>query len=425
MDQIQQPHSSKPQPSWLSEASLALSEHPIATASGVGIAATSLAVIVAMRGRSLRLQAAENATEFLIPILKFGEAAQVDSALVMSRSSPLAKLYSRGSESVGKIEIVRDTEKTGKGTAFAVRPGMLITNYHVIDDAVDISVINSKGRLFAASVVKVDKENDLALLQIAGSGARRAFKPLELGSNPMLTSGSQSEASTLVALGHPHGWNKLYLSKGHLIDSTQASPAMPLKDRINLAMNIAPGNSGGPLLDMQGKVVGVLRTGRIDEWANKESHAIPVETLRQFLPAAETTRERARAALSGLMERQLKEREYSLGSLSGVSPGLRSAFGDTVNSAHIRYQTVTVLREEKPWTVLLKAEYQRGSHEILVRPIRLNGTRLDATTLWPGTNTPMQPSLLRLSLGKDFTPTKLTSTSNYIDLLSRPIKAIE
>ncbi|MDQ5937321.1 MAG: hypothetical protein QG574_4680, partial [Cyanobacteriota bacterium erpe_2018_sw_21hr_WHONDRS-SW48-000092_B_bin.40] len=132
MDQIQQPHSSKPQPSWLTEASLALSEHPIATASGVGIAATSLAVIVAMRGRSLRLQAAENATEFLIPILKFGEAAQVDSALVMSRSAPLAKLYSRGSESVGKIEIVRDTEKTGKGTAFAVRPGMLITNYHVI-----------------------------------------------------------------------------------------------------------------------------------------------------------------------------------------------------------------------------------------------------------------------------------------------------
>ncbi|MDP3510728.1 MAG: hypothetical protein Q8T09_22365 [Candidatus Melainabacteria bacterium] len=65
---------------------------------------------------------------------------------------------------------------------------------------------------------------------------------------------------------------------------------------------------------MQGKVVGVLRTARIGEWANKESHAIPVETLRQFLPAAETTR----------------EREYSLGSLSGVGPGLRSAFGDTV-----------------------------------------------------------------------------------------------
>lgn len=176
---------------------------------------------------------------------------------------------------------------------------------------------------------------------------------------------------------------------------------------------------------MQGKVVGVLRTGRIGEWANKESHAIPVETLRQFLPAAETTRERARAALTGLIERPLKEREYSLSSLSGVGPGLRSAFGDTVNSAHVRYQTVTVLREEKPWAVMLKAEYQRGSHEILVRPIRLNGTRLDATTLWPGTNTPMQPSLLRLSLDKDFTPTKLTSTSSYVDLLSRPIKAIE
>lgn len=114
-----------------------------------------------------------------------------------------------------------------------------------------------------------------------------------------------------------------------------------------------------------------------------------------------------------------------MGSLSSVGPGLRSAFGDTVNSGHIRYQTVTVLGEEKPWEVLLKAEYQRGRHEILVRPIRLNGTRLDATTLWPGTNKPMQPSLLRLSLGKDFTPTKLTSTSNYIDLLTRPIKAIE
>lgn len=425
MDQALPSQLSKPQPNWLTEASLALSEHPIETAAGVGIAATSLAVIVATRGRSLRMQAAENATEVLIPILKFGEAAQVDTALAMSRSSPLAKLYSRGAESVGKIEIVRATEKTGKGTAFAVRPGMLVTNYHVINDAVDISVINSKGRLFAASVVKIDKENDLALLRIAGPGARKAFKPLELASNPLLTSSSQSEASTLVALGHPNGWNKLFLSKGHLIDSTQASPAMPLKDRINLAMSLAPGNSGGPLLDMQGKVVGVLRTARIGEWANKESHAIPVDTLKQFLPAAETTRERARAAISGLLERPLKEREYSLGTLAEVGPGLRSAFGDTVNSAHVRYQAVTVLREEKPWEVLLKAEYQRGSHEILVRPIRLNGNRLDATTLWPDTNTPMQPSLLRLSLGKDFTPTKLTSTSLYIDMLSRPIKAIK
>lgn len=150
MDQSQQPHSSKPQPSWLTEAFLALSEHPIETAAGVGIAATSLAVIVARRGRSLRLQAAENAAEILIPILKFGEAAQVDTALAMSRLSPLAKLYSRGAESVGKIEIVRGTEKTGKGPAFAVRPGMLITNHHVINDAVDISVINSKGRLFCS-----------------------------------------------------------------------------------------------------------------------------------------------------------------------------------------------------------------------------------------------------------------------------------
>jgi regulator of sirC expression with transglutaminase-like and TPR domain len=140
----------------------------------------------------------------------------------------------------------RDGRKQGLGAGFILTAdGLIATNLHVIGEARPITVTLADGRQFPVkSVHASDRTLDLALLKIDGKG----LPALDLGDSDALKNGQ-----TVVALGHPRG-----LKHSVVRGVVSGRPTIDGRPMIQIAIPVEPGNSGGPLLDLQGRVQGVL-----------------------------------------------------------------------------------------------------------------------------------------------------------------------
>jgi S1-C subfamily serine protease len=181
----------------------------------------------------------------------------------------------------------------GTGTAFCVHPsGLFVTNEHVIRggeaDRV-ILVLNPSlptQRVLKARPVRVDKDADLALLQVEGAGD---FPSLPLGS----VSGV-SELADVVACGFPLGFALAPDRREYPAISVNAGTVTSLRRKtgelqfIQVDVALTFGNSGGPVLDEYGKVIGVVVSGVAGGRAGINL-AIPVNRLEQFLRAPEVS----------------------------------------------------------------------------------------------------------------------------------------
>lgn len=145
------------------------------------------------------------------------------------------------------------TYKTG-GTGFMVDPkGYLVTNAHVIENAKYIAVQNSNGQDMTVELVYVDVERDLAILHITDS----AFKaPASLPYSIKRSSGDIAE--TIFTLGFPR--NEIVYGEGYLSAKTGFN-GDTLTCQIAVAAN--PGNSGGPVLNKNGEVIGILSARQV------------------------------------------------------------------------------------------------------------------------------------------------------------------
>ena len=167
------------------------------------------------------------------------------------------------------------------GTGFAVAPGLLITNHHVIDGCTAIEVVSAVGRRRAA-VVDADPLIDLALLRVPGmrGGAAKLRSPnnVRLG-EPVMVFGFPLSGS---------------LTSGGNFTSGLVSGLRGLRDtvgEIQITAPVQPGNSGGPVMDASGAVVGVvvakldalrsaIATGDIPQNFN---FVVSLDTLSEFL----------------------------------------------------------------------------------------------------------------------------------------------
>ncbi|MDA1164445.1 MAG: trypsin-like peptidase domain-containing protein [Planctomycetota bacterium] len=140
----------------------------------------------------------------------------------------------------------RDGKQQGLGTGFVVSSdGLIATNLHVIGEARPIDVQFADGRKFSVIAVHAtEKSMDLAVLRIDA----KDLTPLELGDSDALKQGEQ-----VIAIGNPLGFR-------HSVVSGVVSEKRELegKPMIQVAIPIERGNSGGPLLDMQGRVHGIV-----------------------------------------------------------------------------------------------------------------------------------------------------------------------
>jgi len=171
--------------------------------------------------------------------------------------------------------------QVSSGTGFSVAPQILVTNEHVIADCVSIEVIAADGRRKAA-VLDMDVQNDLALLRVVGlrgpTARLRNPRNVRLG-------------EPVMVFGFPLAGS---LSSGGNFTSGLVSALRGLRDaagELQITSPVQPGNSGGPLLDSGGLVIGVVQakldalrsaiaTGDIPQNVN---FAISLEVLADFL----------------------------------------------------------------------------------------------------------------------------------------------
>lgn len=159
--------------------------------------------------------------------------------------------------------------------------GSIITNYHVISSLVEPGtkvkgqiLVKLAGRdlLIPAKLIGWDKERDLALLRIS----RKTPKLLTLGTSPKMQVGDE-----LFAIGAPGGLEST-LTSGRL-SATGRKDLLPLSDVLQTDVPANPGNSGGPLLDKNGEVQGVV-FAKNNAGYEGIAFAIPNQSLQAVLP---------------------------------------------------------------------------------------------------------------------------------------------
>lgn len=164
---------------------------------------------------------------------------------------PAAKSVEQLAEAVRKSVVVitapgRDGKRQGLGSGFVVnKDGLIATNLHVIGEGRPITVQTADGKRHEVVAIHAsDRHADLALIQIETKG----LTPLELGDAESLKQGQ-----AVVAVGNPRGLT-------HSVVSGVVSGTREIDGRkmIQVAIPIEQGNSGGPLLDLQGRVCGIL-----------------------------------------------------------------------------------------------------------------------------------------------------------------------
>jgi putative serine protease PepD len=169
----------------------------------------------------------------------------------------------------------REDDGVATGTGFAVAGGRIVTNQHVVADA-ELVAVRIAGRRVRARIVGSDASTDLAILRLPPRRAR------ELATLPLGSSAGVRPGDTAVALGNPYGLTRtvtagVVSAVGRRISAPDGAP---IRDAIQTDAAINPGNSGGPLLDSQGRVIGVISQSRGDGL----SFAVPVDTLRRITP---------------------------------------------------------------------------------------------------------------------------------------------
>lgn len=146
---------------------------------------------------------------------------------------------------VQSVVAVRTSDSIGTGF-FVVEDGYVITNYHVIRGKENtVEVITYDREMYEATFVGMDETRDLALLQIPGN-----YGALELAEEDEIQVGKK-----VIAIGNPLGLS-FTVTEGIISGIDRVGPS-GLAEYVQTDVSLNPGNSGGPLIDTQGKVVGI------------------------------------------------------------------------------------------------------------------------------------------------------------------------
>jgi S1-C subfamily serine protease len=225
---------------------------------------------------------------FLVVILAVGCLPNNAWALTTEEENTIA-IYEKAAQAVVNITSIvveRDfflglvpREGTGSG-AVIDRQGHILTNNHVIKDAQRIEVTFSDGGKWRGRLVGTDPDNDLAIIKI--DAPRDQFQVLPLGSSNDLKVGQK-----VLAIGNPFGLEQtlttgVISSLGRTIRSENGTM---VEDLIQTDASINPGNSGGPLLDTQGRIIGI-NTAIFSPSGGSVGigFAVPVDTAKQIIP---------------------------------------------------------------------------------------------------------------------------------------------
>ena len=164
--------------------------------------------------------------------------------------SPFGDLFRRFGQEEGFPEQFRNRQpREGLGSGFIFDPeGWLVTNHHVVDGSSEVIVRLSDGREYSAEIVGIDEKTDLALLRVQ---AEEALPYVTLGNSDEIRVGED-----VMAVGNPFGLGGT-VTQGIVSAKGRNITAGPYAEFLQTDVAINKGNSGGPLFNMDGEVVGV------------------------------------------------------------------------------------------------------------------------------------------------------------------------
>ena len=219
---------------------------------------------------------------------------EVHNITYVYNTTSLAQLYRNVKDSIvvitGYVEQYsffgrQYSEVQGSGFVYEYRNEMVvITNKHVVNDAMNITVTFSNGNGYPATVIGSDAYSDLAALSV--EAPLEEFQPLDITSSSTLQVGDP-----VVAIGSPFGLGGtmttgIISQLGRTIQDSVAGN-FPIANIIQTSAAINPGNSGGPLLNYEGEVIGI--TTAIIQNSNGLGFAVPSNTILREIGSLITT----------------------------------------------------------------------------------------------------------------------------------------
>ncbi|MFI5009159.1 MAG: S1C family serine protease [Solirubrobacterales bacterium] len=254
----------------------------------------------------------------------------VTSTIVKQTESPFG-LFGGGGES-------QQQQGTATGSGIVIgENGTILTNWHVVENAVKVTVSLEEGKTVNAQVVGKDPSNDLAVLRIPTDGL--TLHPLTLGDSSKVQVGDPA-----LAIGNPFGQDRT-LTTG-VISALQRHITAPngftISNVLQTDAPINPGNSGGPLLNASGQVIGInsqIETGGSGGGSVGIGFAVPINTAKTELPQLEKG-----------------------GTVRGAYLGLTSlTVDDSLSALNLPVKSGALVQSVQPGTPAAKAGIRGGS----------------------------------------------------------------
>ena len=269
----------------------------------------------------------------------------------------------------------------GEGSGFIVSPdGYILTNAHVVADADEVTVKTTDRREYPAKVVGVDEASDVAVIKIEAKN----LPTVRLGDPSKLRPGEW-----VVAIGSPFGFENS-VTAGIVSATSRAMPGGNYTPFIQTDVAVNPGNSGGPLFNLNGEVVGInsqiySRTGGY----MGVSFAIPIDVASgvkdQLIKSGHVTRSRIGVSIqevtAQLAESFGLDRPHGalVGSVEDDSPGAKGGVkagdvilkvdGETVETSS---QVPVMIAGKKPGSSVALEVWRNGStKDLTVRPVEI------------------------------------------------------
>ena len=290
------------------------------------LAAAALGGVVAVAAVGL-LGGLEGDTTMVTETVQAPRPSTVTAGATMS----VNEIYERSAPGVVQINATNDSTsatdpfgggtpgKQALGSGFVIdKTGHIITNYHVIEGANEVTVGFSNRDTVKAEIVGSDPSTDLAVLRVETSAS--ALRPLPLGDSDKVVVGD-----AVVAIGNPFGLDRTATSG--IVSALQRLITAPNRFTIDHVIQtdapINHGNSGGPLLDARGKVIGVntqIETGGVASGNVGIGFAVPSNTVKEVVAQILRTGrvDHAYLGISGHALTQDLAETYNLAAESGV-----------------------------------------------------------------------------------------------------------
>ena len=223
--------------------------------------------------------------------------SSVSAATTLYNQDTVTSIYSTASPAVVEIGVTQQNAgplgrfyQEGQGSGFLIdQNGYILTNEHVVDGAASVQVKLSNGQTVNATVTGTDAIDDLAIIKVDAT-AVSTIDPLTLGDSSAVKVGQLA-----IAIGNPFGLDNT-VTVGVISGLNRSVNGITGMLQTDAALN--PGNSGGPLLDANGEVIGIntaIETGSaMSGGARGIGFAVPSNTAKNVIPDLEAGKQVAR-----------------------------------------------------------------------------------------------------------------------------------